>query len=146
MVEDRKNFKYEFQEELVINRYNRQELVNGWNQNKLANSSIAILGSGSLANYVSVALTALGIGNLELYDNTRVNGNHNEFLLNLANAGYGDSKVECLEQILSKINPSVLVKGVHTKIDRQILAGLIGQPNLVIDLTNYLESKKTLLE
>ena len=87
--------------QLVANRYNRQELIEGWKQDKLRKSSIAVVGSGTLADFTASSLVALGFGNVELYDNARVQDSYDgEFLLSLARARKGDSKVEALEGIL----------------------------------------------
>ena len=46
----------------VNDRYNRQELISGWDQDKLNNSRAVVIGSGNLANYTLASLAALGVG------------------------------------------------------------------------------------
>ncbi len=133
--------------QLVANRYNRQEIIKGWKQDKLRKASIAVVGSGTLANFTASSLVSLGFGNVELYDNTRVQGNYGgEFLLSLSGAGTGNSKVEALEKILSKINPLVRVRGIHTRVDSALLVELLGQPETIIDATNNSKSKFAVTE
>jgi len=133
--------------QLVTNRYNRQELIDGWKQDKLRKASIAIVGSGTLADFISSSLVSLGFGNVEIYDNARVQDNSDgEFLLSLSGAKKGDSKVEALEGILSKINPLVRVRGVHTRVDSVPLVELLGQPEVIVEATNDIKSKTTVIE
>lgn len=131
--------------QIVANRYNRQELIKGWNQGKIKDAYVAVIGSGPLANFTSASLVSLGFGNVEIYDNARQEkSNDGEFLLSLA--GKRDSKVEALEEILSKINPLVRVKGVQTRINSQQLAQILGNPSVIIDVTNDSQSQATALE
>jgi len=140
---------------LVANRYNRQELIEGWDQGKIRNACVAVIGSGPLANFTSASLVSLGFGNVEIYDNAHSNTNRSndgEFLLNLTGktrknrkTGKRDFKVEALEEILSQINPLVRVKGVQTRIDSPPLAQLLGTPSVIIDVTNDSQSQATVL-
>jgi len=132
-------------ESIVENRYNRQELIEGWDQEKINNAYIAVIGSGTLANFTAASLVSLGFGNVELYDNKKTeDAESEEFLLKLTDTN--ESKVESLEGILSKINPLVNVKGIHAKIDSKLMASLLGKPKLIIDTTNESITKKTVME
>lgn len=127
------------------NRYNRQELIEGWNQGKIKRARIAVLGSGTLANFTLSSLVSLGFGNVEMYDNAHQNGSdYGEFLLNLT--AKNRFKVESLEKILSKVNPLVRVKGIDAKIDSLPLAQIMGTPDVIIDLSNDSKSQKNALE
>ncbi|MBI5066290.1 ThiF family adenylyltransferase [Candidatus Woesearchaeota archaeon] len=147
MVKTKQKTKAKNKEEtgLVINRYDRQELIKDWDQNKLRKASIAVIGSGPLANFTTASLVSLGFGTVELYDNDNTeNLSQGEFLLNLDENKY--SKVETLEEVLSKINPLVNVKGIHAKINNSVLAELLGNPDVIIDTTNDPQTKQTVLE
>ncbi len=126
----------------VVDRYNRQELIEGWNQELLSNARIAVIGSGYLANYTLTALAALGVGNLEVYSTEKV-GEEKEFLL--FSACLGESKVKSLEKILSKINPVSKIKGVNISFEIPSLALMLGKPEVIIDTTNSSKSKSTIL-
>ena len=128
---------------MVVNdRYNRQELINGWNQDKLNSSRVVVFGSGHLANYTLASLTALGIGNIEIYDSGKVDSNK-EFLL--SKAVMGQYKANALELMLKQINPSLRVRGIITPISTPLLS-LIGKPDAIIDTTNSSQSKNSLLK
>ncbi|MEK6974613.1 MAG: ThiF family adenylyltransferase [Nanoarchaeota archaeon] len=126
----------------VSDRYNRQELISGWNQDKLNASRAVVIGSGNLANYTLVSLAALGIGNIEVYDNSKVNSD-GEFLL--FQAREGEPKAKALETILKQINPVSRIMGISTPMSAPLLA-MIGKPEIIVDTTNYSKSKSDILK
>lgn len=126
----------------VNDRYNRQELINGWDQQKLENSRVAVFGSGNLANYTLASLTALGIGNIEIYTSERT-GYEKEFLL--FQAKEGEYKAKALEAMLNKINPFSRIRGISTPISPSLLA-MVGKPDLIIETTNSQNSKNNILK
>jgi len=119
-------------------RYNRQELIDGWNQERLDKARVVIVGSGNLSNFTAASLVALGIGNVEVYDNAKVNGNR-QFLMH--NAKEGEPRVKALEGILKQINPLSKVKGVSMSLDNKALVSMLGKPDIIIDASNSPESK-----
>jgi len=123
----------------VRERYDRQNLIDGWDQSKLSNARVALLGSGQLANFTVASLVPLGVGNVEIYDSTKVDG-RGEFLL--FSAKKGEPKTHALERILSEINPSSRIKGLDMSPARDSTFSVIGSPKLIIDLTNSGESKE----
>lgn len=52
-----------------MSRYHRQELIDGWDQEKLRNAKVAIVGDGKLAEYVAIPLAALGVGEIRIIGN-----------------------------------------------------------------------------
>lgn len=126
----------------VDDRYNRQELISGWNQKKLENSRVVVIGSGNLANYALVSLAALGVGNIEIYDSAKVEGDK-EFLL--FEAREGEPKAKSLEAMLQKINPTSRIKGINVPLSTPLMA-MIGNPDLIIDATNSKKSKQDILK
>ncbi|MBI2045368.1 ThiF family adenylyltransferase [Candidatus Pacearchaeota archaeon] len=126
----------------VNDRYNRQELISGWNQERLNASRTVVFGSGNLANYTLVSLAALGIGNVEIYDTAKVNLDR-EFLL--FQAGEGEYKAKALERMLKQINPVSRIRGVSTPMSAPLLT-IIGKPDVIIDTTNSQKSKNDILK
>ena len=126
----------------VNDRYNRQELISGWDQDKLNNSRAVVIGSGNLANYTLASLAALGIGNIEIYDNSKIDSDR-EFLL--FQAEEGEPKAKALEAMLKQINPTSRIRGVSTPMSAPLLA-MIGKPDDIIDATNSQKSKEDILK
>ncbi|MEI7718389.1 MAG: ThiF family adenylyltransferase [archaeon] len=126
------------------NRYNRQELIEGWNQDSLKNSRVAIVGSGQLANFTAVSLSSLGVGNVEIYDATKVGAQEDGFLM--FKAKEGESRAQSLEKILREINPDIKVKGTNLSLANSPLVSMLGKPTLILDLTNNPASKQTVIK
>ena len=125
----------------VNDRYNRQELIRGWNQDRLNASRVVVFGSGNLANYTLTALAALGVGNIEIYDTVKVNSER-EFLL--FQAREGDYKAKSLEVMLKQINPVLRIRGVNTQMSAPLMA-MIGKPDVIVDATNSQGSRENVL-
>src|SRR3989338_4080305 len=99
------------QEPTTINearRYHRQELIEGWQQDKLSGATVTIVGSDLLAQYCAIPLAALGVGRLRLLDTAR---SHGESFLDMELAARGTAagtelqRVHALEEKLRSVNP-----------------------------------------
>ena len=124
----------------AINRYDRQELISGWDQSKITNVSIAIVGSGHISNFLAASLTALGIGDIRIYDDARIDYEitkksygEREFLLSRARERA--SKVEALEKIVQKINPLIDVFGIHMGLGGTTWC-LVEKPDIMVIAAN----------
>ncbi|VVB78891.1 SAMP-activating enzyme E1 [uncultured archaeon] len=127
---------------IIEDRYNRQELIKGWDQSKLHKTRAVVIGAGTLANFTLASLACLGVGNIEIYDNSLTQSGDSlrgEFLL--SESGIGSPKSLELEKRLKQINPSLRVKGVNLKLSGPLLA-IVGNPDFIIDTTNNPLSKK----
>ncbi len=115
-------------------RYNRQELIDGWDQEKLSNAKVAIIGDGSLAEYIALPLAAMGIGELRIIGDS----NGGSFLDFTETEG---SKAKYLEECLKKVNPDVDIYGINAKLDNYPSAYFLDGVDIVIDTTNDSYSK-----
>lgn len=110
--------------------YSRQAV---FDQNKLANTKITIVGANALSNYLCLYLSGLGIKNVSLVDSSPYKFETNEFLLKKSK----NQKVYGLEKKINKINPEIK----FIPINNDLTDYLIGQPDVLLDLTNNPESK-----
>ena len=53
---------------MIDERYNRQNLIPDWDQSKITNSKIIILGVGATGSYVASNLAMTGVGEIVLVD------------------------------------------------------------------------------
>jgi molybdopterin/thiamine biosynthesis adenylyltransferase len=103
--------------QIISERYHRQELIEGWDQEKLSKLSVVLIGSGRLSDLVLVDLLSLGIGNID-----RI----------------GDRELFDYE----KITPDVYLDQQEEELSNLQLAELtIGNSDFIIDATNDLKSK-----
>lgn len=118
-------------------RYDRQERIENWQQEKLAGAKVAIVGTGQLAQFTAASIAALGVGEIEIYKPSAETPDG--FLTRL------DSDGEDLEGILRKMNPEVKIRAISLGEEysaREITRG----KDLVLDLTNSRDSKERILE
>jgi molybdopterin/thiamine biosynthesis adenylyltransferase len=124
-----------------MSRYNRQELIEGWDQKKLTNSTVTILGSDVLARYILMPLAALGVGRIRIIDNSKA---RDEMFLDLELKG--DSRVKSLEEAIAKINPYVQVEAIHANVISDASKYFLEGSNIIIDATNSPRSKAIALD
>ncbi len=124
----------------AINRYDRQERIKGWNQELLTNAKVAIIGSSHLSCFLTSSLAALGVGDIRIYDNNRIDYEltntpyyKREFLL--SREKNNESKVETIAKKAKKINPLVNISGIHMGAD-SVSSYLIEHPDIMIIATN----------
>ena len=115
-------------------RYDRQERIENWNQEKLSNSKVAIIGTGQLAQFTAASLTNLGIGKIEIYQEKGVE--EKGFL----NALSGDNKISGLEKTLNAMNPEVDIR--VSEIEDVANLNLTRDQDLILDLTNSSDLKQ----
>ena len=143
------------------NRYQRQAQLlagEGWNQLKLTNARVAVIGNGSLANYCALTLAAFGFGNIDIYCQGKFNpsnfsrDNSNGELPDYSegflyyDANSGDSKAIALEDIIHKINPEVKITATNIGMNRPENYNLMEKPHIVVDATNDPASKLSAID
>ncbi|MFH1637994.1 MAG: ThiF family adenylyltransferase [Candidatus Woesearchaeota archaeon] len=125
----------------MTERYNRQNLIEGWDQSKISNAKVAVVGSDFTARHVIMPLAALGIGNIRILDNSRAYGD-----IFLDKEMKGDSIVSELEAIVEKANPDVSVTPVHATLVNDASKYLLEGVDLVVEATNDPRSKVLAME
>jgi len=124
-----------------LNRYNRQELIKGWDQKKLTDGVVSIIGSDVLAQYITIPLVALGVGNIRLIDNSRA---QRDMFLDFELRG--NSRVKSLEEKLRKVNPNVRIDALHLNLVCEASKYFLQGAGLIIDATNNPRSKALALD
>ncbi len=117
-------------------RYNRQELIQGWDQKKLADATVVIVGSEAVAQYAALSLVALGVGNVRILDNSRSTG---ETFLDVEITGR--TRAHSLESVLKLVNPTVNVSGLGASLVNDASKYFLEGADVIIDLENDPRSK-----
>lgn len=98
-------------------RYSRQELIPGWDQDRLSNSSVVIAGVGAIGSYVSTILASSGVGTLHIIDFDTIEiSNLNRQLL-FQEKDVGKPKVEVAAEKLREINPDIKIFAYNKKME-----------------------------
>lgn len=124
------------------NRYDRQSRISGWDQKKLTDAKVAIIGAGALGNFVALELALLGVGNIKIYDNDIIEEtNLNRQFLYIDSVG--KQKATTLAEKISEANPDIKAEGYNMKIN-ELTANMIGEADVVIDCLDNLVTRAIL--
>ncbi|WP_172328757.1 molybdopterin-synthase adenylyltransferase MoeB [Mangrovicoccus sp. HB161399] len=122
-----------------LDRYMRQILlreVGGPGQMKLKRAKVLVIGAGGLGAPVLQYLAAAGVGTIGVIDDDTVDvSNLHRQIIHTAERT-GMPKVFSAQMALREINPHVLVRPYHQRLDDGIAAELIAEYDLVLDGTD----------
>ena len=116
-----------------MERYTRQELITGWNQNRLQDTSLLVIGSGWLARFTSLLATAMGFGHITLLGDGRIQPKDQKFFLSKSQEG--TSIVRSWAKTLEAINPEIEITFNHDVPGSRSLAR-VPKSDLIIAATN----------
>jgi molybdopterin-synthase adenylyltransferase len=116
-----------------IQRYQRQLLVLGWDQEKLKSARILIVGVGGLGGISATYLAAAGVGHLRICDNDRVElSNLNRQIL-FTTEDVGKPKATLVAHRLSAQNPEIEIESLSDKLTGTSAGELASGCDLIID-------------
>lgn len=130
-------------------RYNRQIILSDWGeegQQRLKQATVFIAGAGGLGSPVALYLAAAGVGCLRMCDFGEPElSNLNRQILH-TDEDIGKKKVFSAQETLSKINPHVDIVALPEKIDRENIAQLVSDSQILIDCLDNFETRFILNE
>ena len=91
--------------------------INEDGQEKLLNSSVAIIGAGGLGCPVGLYLAGAGIGSITIIDNDHIEISNLNRQIAFSTHDIGLSKSKCLEKVIKKINPDIKTKSSNVRLD-----------------------------
>ncbi len=94
----------------MIERYDRQLLISNWDQEKIGQSSVAIIGLGALGNVIATSLAMAGVGTLLLVDFDTIEMSNLNRQLFFRPKDVGKPKVVIISEILNEINPEINIE------------------------------------
>jgi len=91
--------------------FDRQKRIDGWDQTKIQNSTIMVIGAGATGNELVKNLVLVGIGKIYLIDYDYINpSNLNRCILfNVENAKQKEYKADVVKESCANINPNTKV-------------------------------------
>jgi len=127
-----------------LERYNRNILVDSIGeegQNGLLSSRILIAGAGGLGSTVIANLAAVGIGNIGIVDNDKLelSNLNRQYIHKFKNIG--TSKVESAKEWISKFNPDIDVKIYNLRLDESNYKDIVSEYDIIIDCFDSFNSK-----
>lgn len=90
-------------------RYDRQELVSWWDQDRLSSAKVLVAGAGALGNELVKCLTLLGVGQISLVDFDHVERSNLSRAVLMREEDIGRPKAEVVAERAIALNPDVEV-------------------------------------
>lgn len=110
-------------------------------QLKLLLSHVAVAGLGGLGGIVVELLARAGVGHLTIIDNGRFTENNLNRQLLATEGLIGKSKVKAAKIRIKRVNSSVIVKAINSRINSANCDDLISEADVVIDALDNLPSR-----
>jgi molybdopterin/thiamine biosynthesis adenylyltransferase len=110
-------------EEQAVTRYDRQERVKDWNQVKLQDAKVVVVGAGALGTVTALQLACLGFGRVDIYDFFTVVG-HNLNRQFFYFYSVGKQKSVSLAFKLKFINPEIRINAFTEKLTNENISYL----------------------
>jgi adenylyltransferase/sulfurtransferase len=130
-------------------RYHRQIIFSGWGeegQGKIKQATVFIAGAGGLGSPVAIYLAAAGVGRLKICDFGEPElSNLNRQVLH-TDKDIGKNKALSAKEILAEINPHVIVENLSDKIERENIAQLTGDSQIIVDCMDNFPTRHILNE
>lgn len=113
-------------------RYDRQERVQGWNQQALNEATVLVVGAGALGNEAIKNLALLGVGHLQIIDFDRIELSNLSRTVLFRPHDVGRSKAEIAAQRARELNPEIEVQCFNGDVFYDVGLGFYRHANLVI--------------
>ncbi|MFW9951092.1 MAG: ThiF family adenylyltransferase [Candidatus Thorarchaeota archaeon] len=101
-------------ESIDSDKYDRQKRIKGWDQDKIINSKVLVIGAGATGNEVIKNLVLAGVGTITLIDYDFINlSNLNRCILFTSkSANENQYKADVIKQVCQNLNPEVKINTV----------------------------------
>jgi molybdopterin/thiamine biosynthesis adenylyltransferase len=125
----------------MSDRYNRQEKIENWQQEKLSNATVKIVGCGALGNVVGPILTAIGVGSIEFYDFDKIEQHNLARQWMFREEDVGKLKAEVLQDRLRERNSEIVINGYPERIDEDSYEFLLDGADVLMDAVDNVRAR-----
>jgi molybdopterin/thiamine biosynthesis adenylyltransferase len=113
-------------------RYHRQELIAWWDQSRLAQARVLVVGAGALGNELLKALALLGVGHVLVIDMDRVENSNLSRCVLFRERDEGSFKAEVAAAAARELNPEIDVCGVVGDVRSDLGLGVFAAADVVL--------------
>lgn len=110
-------------------------------QEALLNARVLVVGMGGLGSPAAMYLAAAGVGTLVIADDDDVELSNLQRQIVHDTDAIGDAKVASAARTLKRLNPSVALETISTRLDADGLAEEAGRADVVLDATDNFASR-----
>lgn len=119
-------------EDLQEDKYDRLRLIPWWDQDRLKNAKIMVVGAGALGNELIKNLALLGIGNIYIFDIDKIENTNLTRSVLFRLDDVGKFKASVAAESAMKINPDVKAKGFVSNIIDDVGLGFFRSCDIVL--------------
>ncbi|MFX0007544.1 MAG: ThiF family adenylyltransferase [Promethearchaeota archaeon] len=140
--DDPEDFTVNGKESIDSDIFDRQKRIRGWNQNKITNSTIMVIGAGAIGNEVAKNLVLIGVGKIILIDYDVINpSNLNRCILfNAEQAKKKEYKVDVVKSACKKLNPNVEILAIKEDLN-DIDKALYKESDIICSCVDNIEAR-----
>jgi len=113
-------------------RYSRLRLIPWWDQERLANATIMVVGAGAIGNELVKNLTLLGIGKILIFDMDAIESTNLTRSILFRAKDVGRYKAEVAAERANEINPDVHTKAFISNIIDDVGLGVFRRMDVVL--------------
>lgn len=122
-------------------RYSRLKLIGWWEQEKIANAKILVVGAGALGNEVLKNLCLLGMGTIHIIDFDEVQESNLTRSVLFRSRHEGQPKATVIAEMASELNPDCTLIPIQGNVLTDIGIGLIRDMDVVIGCLDNREAR-----
>ena len=122
-------------------RYSRLRLISWWDQQKLADAKVLVVGAGALGNEVLKNLALLGVGTIYVVDFDEIEQSNLTRSVLFRRDDCGRSKAEAAATALQDLNPDTVAHALAANIITDIGLGLFLDVDVVIGCLDNREAR-----
>jgi adenylyltransferase/sulfurtransferase len=126
---------------MLTDRYARQQLIEGWDQERLRRSRVVVAGVGALGNEVAKNLALLGVGFILLIDFDQIDLSNLSRTVLFQTSEVGLPKVESAAKALARLNPEVALRTINGDLFYDVGLGFYRHSDLVIGCLDNLAAR-----
>lgn len=98
--------------DVVESRYDRQERIWWWDQQRLLDSRVLVVGAGALGNEIVKNLVLVGVGAIDVIDMDTIDSSNLSRCVFFRHTDTGRAKAEVLAERAGELNPDVHVRAI----------------------------------
>ncbi|MEW6367958.1 MAG: HesA/MoeB/ThiF family protein [Acidobacteriota bacterium] len=114
-------------------RYQRQLTIEGWDQDKVKQSRVIVVGLGGIGGTAAMYLAAAGVGTLRLVEHDRVDVTNLNRQIPYDTSDVGRLKLECAAGRLAALNPHVAIEPVQDVVTMENVRLLAAGCDVIVD-------------
>lgn len=122
-------------------RYSRFRLIAWWDQDKLAQARLLVVGAGALGNEVLKNLALLGVGRIYVVDFDEIEESNLTRSVLFRRRDRGRSKAEAAAEAVRDLNPDTWIKPLPANVMTEIGLGLFRDVDVVIGCLDNREAR-----